>query len=36
MKTPYIVILNKQKHLFSERFCLGVGTSGREEDIRKG
>jgi hypothetical protein len=42
-ETPYIVILNKQKCLFSKmkegkinRSCLGVGTSGRGNYIKKG
>jgi hypothetical protein len=41
-ETPYIAILNKQKFLFSKtkekklKQVLGVGTSGRGKDIRKG
>jgi hypothetical protein len=36
-ETPCIAILNKQKCHFSKtRSCLGVGTSVRKEDVRKG
>jgi hypothetical protein len=43
-KTPYLAILNKNVFFFlhkwrtgrQNRSCPGVGTNGREEDIRKG
>jgi hypothetical protein len=43
-ETPCIAMLNKQKCLFFQKWrtgrfnrsCLGIGTCGTEEDIRKG